>query len=162
MYALVGPKMEICRARLGQISDQFHQHGRIAEYLAYPVPEKHKPLKRGLYADQFASWLQLFPKANLLVITSDELYKQPSDATSKVLTFLGLGRAQATPPSFSFNFKAPKNAACARDMGPYVDEAELGSLRAYYALHNANLPKVLEGVSGWGGSFPWLVSPPAS
>jgi len=155
-------QMEICRARLGQISDMFHRHGDLGSYLSYPVPSKHKPLQRGLYADQFEVWLRLFPASQLLVLTSEELYKQPASATTQVVAFLGLSSQDATPPEFSFNFKAPKNAACAKDMAPFMDEAELAAMRIYYHGHNERLPHVLEGVGGWGGSFPWLDSQDAA
>jgi hypothetical protein len=138
--------MEICRARLGDISDQYHRHGAMGDYLTSPVAPNHKPLKRGLYAPQLAAWLELFPRDHLLVLTSDELYKESAKAAAAVLGFLQL----PTPPGFVFNFKAPKNAACARDMAPFVDDSELAAMRAYYREHNGGLPALT------GMSFPWL------
>ncbi len=94
--------MEVCRARFGEISDQFHVHGSMAAYLTLPLAAKSKPLRRGLYAEQFEAWLALFPRPRLLVLTSELLYKQPAAATESVLAFLGV----VSPPGFSFSFKA--------------------------------------------------------
>ena len=140
--------MEVCRARLGEISDQFHAHGRMASYLTYPPAPGHKPLKRGLYLDQLSAWLQTYPRGQLLVLTSDVLYKESARAASDVLAFLGV---DPEPPGFGgFNFKAPKNAACAKDMAPFVDGAELAALAAYYRAHNQGLSELV------GVEFPWL------
>jgi hypothetical protein len=140
--------MEICRARLGEISDQFHVHGKMSSYLQYPPSAMHKPLKRGLYKDQFVKWFELFPKDALLVLTSDLLYSRPEDSVNQVLSFLSVNTI--TPPDFKFNYKAPKNAACKNDMGPYIDAGELDALKQYYVQHNQGLDVLLS------MQFPWL------
>ena len=84
----------------------------MAAYLAEPIPAKHKPLKRGLYYDQFGTWLGRFPRGQLLVLTSDVLYKEPAMATDQVLDFLGV---RPKPEGWAgFNFKAAKNAVGVR------------------------------------------------
>ena len=120
----------------------------MGRYLAYPAPPGHKPLKRGLYADQLSAWLKRFPRGQLLVLTSDQLYKAPQTAVDRVLAFLGVGQ----PSGFAFDFKAPRNAACKKDMAPYVDDGELAAMRVYYKEHNAALP----GLVGDEATFPWL------
>lgn len=142
-------QMEVCRARYGTISDMYHQHGAMAQYLREPVAQKYKPLKRGLYLEQFRAWLKLWPREALLVLTSDELYAEPAAATDKVLAFLQV----ATPATFKgFNYKAPKNAACKKDMAPFLDAQELAQLRTFYAARNQGLAELL------GVDFPWLAA----
>jgi len=144
-------QMEVCRARFNAISDIYHQHGAMAQYLREPVAAKFKPLWRGLYLDQFQAWLNLWPREALLVLTSDELYAAPANATARVLNFLKL---DPSPSNFNgFNFKASKNAACKKDMTPFLDASELAQLREFYHKKNQGLSELL------GVTFSWLKSP---
>jgi hypothetical protein len=47
-------------------------------------------LTRGLYADQLERWLRVFPYDQLLVIASEELYKQPDAVVAQAAAFVGL------------------------------------------------------------------------
>ena len=156
-------QMEICRARLGKISGQFHVHGKMTNYLESEAPAGSgeefgriaaikKPLRRGLYVHQFERWLKFYPRRKMLVVTSEILYATPKQATEDVLAFLfrGVDHRVAGHQDFKFNFKAPKNAACKKDMKPYIDAEELAQLRAFYLKRNRGLPSLL------GMEFPWL------
>lgn len=140
--------MEICRARLGQISEQFHIHGQMNSFLQYPPSSVHKPLMRGLYYDQFKRWFQLYDRSSsFLILTSDVLYSQPEHAVNQVLSFLNVDKI--TPSNFKFNYKAPKNAACKKDMGPYIDAEELAALKGYYIQHNEGLEELVSMTFHW-------------
>lgn len=102
--------------------------------------------QRGLYAEQLENWLSYFPRSSLLILTSDVLYKSPSVATDQVLAFMGLAKG------FSFDFKAPKNAACDKEMAPFFDANEISMMKEFYATHNKKLPDIA------GFTFPWLSS----
>ena len=44
---------------------------------------------RGLYAHQLDRWLSLFPREQLLVVTTEELGARPAETYASVLAFLG-------------------------------------------------------------------------
>ena len=144
--------MEICRARFGQISNQYHIHGKMSNYLNVErgISLAKKPLRRGLYVDQFERWLRFFPRHNMLIITSDELYATPEKITSDVLYFLFRDMGSLDSSAFKFNFKAPRNAACKSDLSTFIDDQELEQLRSFYHEKNSRLPALL------GVHFPWV------
>ena len=49
----------------------------------------HTYAARGLYADQLERWLALFPREQLLVVTTEELGARPEETYASVLAFLG-------------------------------------------------------------------------
>lgn len=51
----------------------------------------HTYLARGRYAEQLERWLAAFPREQLLVLTSEELFDEPGGAYARVLDFLGAG-----------------------------------------------------------------------
>jgi hypothetical protein len=50
----------------------------------------HTYVARGLYAEQLERWLAVFPREQLLVLTSDELGERPEETYARVLAFLGV------------------------------------------------------------------------
>ncbi|MCU1449567.1 MAG: sulfotransferase, partial [Acidimicrobiales bacterium] len=48
---------------------------------------------RGRYADQLERWLERYPRRQLLVLFSHDLYRDPSGTHSRALEFLGLPAA---------------------------------------------------------------------
>jgi hypothetical protein len=54
---------------------------------------------RGLYAEQLERWLQFFPRAQLLVLTSEELLADPAQVMSRIASFFGIPewRAETYP-----------------------------------------------------------------
>lgn len=55
-------------------------------------------VERGFYGEQAERLLALFPREQLLFLTSDELRREPGDALGRVRAFLGLRRAPAPTP----------------------------------------------------------------
>jgi Sulfotransferase domain len=49
----------------------------------------HTYAARGLYAEQLERWLAVFPRDQLLVVTSDELGERPAESYGSILSFLG-------------------------------------------------------------------------
>jgi hypothetical protein len=45
---------------------------------------------RGMYAEQLERWFQFFPRDQLLVLQSGDLFLQPAETMARVHTFLGL------------------------------------------------------------------------
>jgi hypothetical protein len=50
----------------------------------------HTYVARGFYAEQLRWWLSVFPREQLLVLTSEQLSARPSETYADVLRFLGL------------------------------------------------------------------------
>jgi hypothetical protein len=50
----------------------------------------HSYLSRGIYVDQLISWSGFFPKEQLLILKSEDLYKDTSSAIQQITDFLGL------------------------------------------------------------------------
>ena len=49
----------------------------------------HTYAARGLYAEQLERWLAVFPREQLLVVTTDELGERPAETYASILAFLG-------------------------------------------------------------------------
>ncbi len=47
-------------------------------------------LNKGIYVNQLERWVEYFPKSNLLVIESNELFKDPECVLKKISHFLGI------------------------------------------------------------------------
>jgi hypothetical protein len=85
-------------------------------------------LTRGLYADQLSRWLSYFPRQQLLILNSEELFSNPAQQVQQVLAFLGL------PPSELRVF--PKiNHVPYSQMKPGTRQR----LRDYFRPHNEKL-----------------------
>ncbi|MFM8304355.1 MAG: sulfotransferase domain-containing protein [Actinomycetota bacterium] len=93
-------------------------------------------LARGRYAEQLERWLAVFPRAQLLVLTSDAL--RAGRVPAEVLAFLGLPDADLTP--------VPD-----RNVGDYAPPAtDLDArLREYFGPFDARLASLL------GVELPW-------
>lgn len=93
---------------------------------------------RGVYADQLARWLEHFPREQLLVLQSEQLYADPARHMQRVCEFLEL-------PSWQ-----PKRLR--RPETPRYADMDAGTRRAlqtYFAPHNARLYELL------GTRFDW-------
>ena len=47
-------------------------------------------LNKGIYVDQLERWIKYFPKSNLLVLESNEMYTEPEHVLKKISHFLGI------------------------------------------------------------------------
>ena len=98
----------------------------------------HTYAARGLYADQLERWLAVFPRDQLLVVTSDELGARPAEAYASILSFLGAAPHQldAYPRVFD------------RDYAPMRSETR-ERLIARFAEPNRRLEGLLGRDLGW-------------
>jgi hypothetical protein len=93
---------------------------------------------RGRYLEQLEPWLHRFERDRMLILPSEDLYRDPAGTYRRVLDFLEL------PP-----FALPRYDVFNDRPGAGLDEAVRAELTAYYRPHNAALAERL------GRSFPW-------
>lgn len=95
-------------------------------------------LARGHYAPQLARWLDLFPREQLLILRSEDLYANPGTSLTRVTNFLGL------PPSAGVPFTRHNQTS-----GPSLDPSLRDHLAHYFAPRNAELADLLDWDPGW-------------
>jgi Sulfotransferase domain len=94
-------------------------------------------LSRGVYADQLAVWLSLFPREQLLIVNSHDLFGAPAATVGRVFEFLGL-------PPHTLPAYPPYGQ---RDYA--VDPALRERLRAYFAPHDERLRVLIREELAW-------------
>ncbi len=117
--------------------------GEIEKILASPTYESYNHrhytyLSRGIYADQLPAWMQLFPKSQLLILKSEDLYVNPCGTYNSVLKFLGL------PPHELETYEKYNS-----NQYPPVSETVYEQLRAYYRSPNQRLAQLCDRDFGW-------------
>ncbi|MGL5063601.1 MAG: tetratricopeptide repeat protein [Microcoleus sp.] len=70
------------------ISDEFERLNRNPEYIIGEEPGNY--LARGRYLEFIKNWLALFPREQLLVLQSEDLYAGAAETVDRVLEFLNL------------------------------------------------------------------------
>jgi hypothetical protein len=100
--------------------------------------QHHSYLSRGRYAEQLEVWYGLFPKEQILVLRSEELFSDPDGTFREVLGFLGL-------PAFSLREYEVFNPRKYNDMGHETRQR----LVEYFAEPNARLYEFLGVDFGW-------------
>jgi Sulfotransferase domain len=93
---------------------------------------------RGLYLTQLTNWTSVFPRDQLLVIRSEDMYLDPQAAVDDVCEFLRIPRV-ALPSTRTFN-------ASGRSSMPVDARREL---TRYYAPFNEELEEFLGRPMGW-------------
>ncbi|HKI53047.1 MAG TPA: sulfotransferase domain-containing protein [Anaerolineales bacterium] len=93
---------------------------------------------RGRYVEQITKWLELFPREQMLFLSSEELYEQPSLPYGAAINFLGLPKWE--PEKFkTFN------------QGDYdgLSAKSCKSLSEYFKPYNQQLYELLNMDFGW-------------
>jgi hypothetical protein len=93
---------------------------------------------RGRYIEHLTPWLDHFDRGQLLIVASEELYRQPSETYARVLDFLGL-------PPYDLGDYAVYNDRRSAPMDPAIRD----ELTAYFQPYNAALADRL------GMTFDW-------
>jgi hypothetical protein len=93
---------------------------------------------RGRYAEQLARWLELFPREQLLVLTSDELLSDPAAAMARVAGFLHV----PVRPAESYPLRG------VREYGTMLPETR-DRLARIFEPHNRALETMLGRELGW-------------
>ena len=86
-------------ARLQQ-NEEIYTHSNI-----YNLHEKYSYLRRGIYINQIKPWVSLFPREQLLILRSEDLYSNPQKVYKACLNFLGV---QHYEPNDFFKFNASR------------------------------------------------------
>ncbi len=98
----------------------------------------HTYAARGRYADQLESWLEVFPREQLLVVPSEDLGERPAETYAAVLAFLG-AESHALP-DYPRVFE--------REYQPMRPETR-AALAATFAEPNRRLEQLLGRSLGW-------------
>ena len=96
-------------------------------------------IDRGKYAEQLKPWLSLFPKRQILILKSEDFFKNPQRETAKTLDFLDL-------PEHEIDVEKKQN------IGSYsikIDPATEKRLRKFYSPYNKQLYKLIGQDFGW-------------
>jgi hypothetical protein len=102
-------------------------------------PHKHASyVARGEYARQLERWLDVFPREQILVIRSEDLYQRSAEAFTRVAEFL------AIDPDVTIPF-TPHN----QTSGSPLDPAIRRRLSEHFAPFNARLADLLGWDPGW-------------
>ena len=120
--------------RLRGLSD-----GDLADPRAYNRHHDHHTyLARGEYAGQLRRYFDVFDRDQLLILSADQLFREPGTVFSRIERFLGIEAADIELPAI--NVRADK---------PPLDPATRDRLRAHYEPHNAELRELLGEDFGW-------------
>lgn len=111
----------------------------LADETYYSYNHQHYTyLSRGIYVEQLKHWMQFFPKEQLLVLPSEELYNQPNQVLNQVLEFLQL-------PSYQLTQYDKYNSGEYPAVTPEIRQ----QLQTYFQPYNQQLEELL------GVKFPW-------
>jgi hypothetical protein len=98
----------------------------------------HAYLARGIYVDQLAYWMTLFPKEQMLVLRSEDLRSNPAAVVKEVLNFLELPVWEPTTHNNYGEASYPK-------LEPHIRKR----LNEYFLPHNRRLYDFLGRDFGW-------------
>ena len=116
-------------------AEQALASGRAARV---PAHRNHSYRSRGRYLEQLKRYFDRFPAGQILVLRSEDMFREPQPVVDRALDFLGLDPWRLLDPEG--RNRAPDEA----DAIPC--EAEL---RAYFAPHNRRLYEALGRDMGW-------------
>lgn len=98
-------------------------------------------LSRGLYRDQLDAWMVFFPKEQLLILQSEELFADPPGVLARVFEFLGAPRYDRP----SYEKYDPYGLGGYAEMNPATRKRIL----EYFAPHNRRLDELLGCGPSW-------------
>jgi hypothetical protein len=102
---------------------------------------RHGYLSRGIYADQLTRWFDVFPREQMLILKSEELYRKPHELVRQTLSFL---KPEWADDSTAGEYKR-HNETSSEPLAP-----ELRSrLAEFFRPHNIRLYQLL------GRDFQW-------
>jgi hypothetical protein len=96
-------------------------------------------VERGLYLNHVMAWLRVFPREQMLILLSDDLYRDPGAEYAKLTAFLDL-RPHALRRYDALN----------ANRYPAVDAGLVARLAEFYAPHNERLAQFLGLSLEWG------------
>lgn len=120
--------------RLRGLEDQL----AAGELLVSDVHKRASFVERGRYARQLERWLSVFPRDQLLILRSEDLYANPVRVTQQVTDFLGLAPLEIAAFSAHNATSGPPMQASTREM-----------LEREFAEENVQLAEILGWDPGW-------------
>lgn len=106
---------------------------------------RHSYLARGMYADQLERWFSLFPKDQLLLLRSEDLYTDPISAYKLTLAFLDV--SIFIPDGLQREFKRYNKSE--GSLTNEIDTPLRKRLISYFEPHNARLYELVGRDFGW-------------
>lgn len=97
-------------------------------------------LSRGLYSQQLRRWIEHFGRDRLLVLASEDLYRDPRGVTERAVRFLGL------EPHEGIDYRRRNEGA---NKGSEIPPAIRQQLVAYFEPHNEELYELIGRDLGW-------------
>jgi len=106
---------------------------------------------RSLYHDQLHRWLRLFPRQQLMVISSESFFENAADTMNEVAKFLGLEPFEfqtADQLQRSWDGGASNDYAIPQDY-PAMDDATRKLLADFFEPYNQQLYRLIDEDFGW-------------
>jgi len=105
-------------------------------------------LKRGIYVDQLENWMSYFPREQLLILRSEDLYNDPQAVLKQTLEFLAAKSGELNKEYQ--NYRRPsKKGYRKKEVPPKMDPEIRKRLVEYFEPHNARLYNLLGVDFGW-------------
>ncbi|CAM9353035.1 unnamed protein product, partial [Phaeothamnion confervicola] len=138
------PYDELCRGPAAAAADLWACKVNATEF---------EPLARGLYADQLERWFSLFPRSQIVVLDSNELFANFTGVLDRVTAFAGLPpfpyRYDPSHQSPDIMCRPGRKAAAAARQAEMTAAGDEALLREYYAPHNERLFRLIGRDLGW-------------
>lgn len=122
-------------------------YNRCSEYNHYSY------LTKGIYVDQLKRWLEVFPREQLLILKSEDFFKNSNAIVKEVLTFLNL-------PEFELPEYKQHNKGFIKQKKQVSDAIKL-QLAEYFQPHNQRLEEFLGRKFDWDNKYQNLETHPA-
>ncbi len=121
--------------RLAGEEEKIHQNEKYASF----NHRHYSYLARSTYINQLPAWLNIFPREQLLILKSEDLYANPASIIKQTLAYLNVP-ANAQPRAYK-----PFNEAKYTPMKPETR----ARLVEYFKPYNARLYELLDRDFGW-------------
>lgn len=103
------------------------------------IYRKQSYLLSGIYVDRLKEWMSIFPKNNLLILKSEDVFEYPKSTMNQVFNFLGMPDYEVT------------NSLKNRELSTKKIEPKLRrELVKYFRPHNQRLEELLGKKFNWG------------
>lgn len=116
----------------------------IEEKGHYGYDFRYAYLLRGMYADLLESWFRFFPREQVLVLKSEELYTRPAELFQQTLQFLNI--PAMNPNRLKEGFKEYNKSW---GSAPKMSTETRQYLTEFYAPHNTRLYELLDRDFEW-------------
>ncbi|MCG5056654.1 MAG: tetratricopeptide repeat protein [Limnoraphis sp. WC205] len=95
-------------------------------------------IARGVYVEFFKKWLEIFPRKQMFIISSERFYSNPSCILQQMFDFLGL-----------YNYPLTEYKKYNARSYPDLDESMRNLLSSYFQTYNQELEDLLEMKFNW-------------